>query len=76
MLDEATSALDKDSEQAVVDLMDELASNVTVISIAHRPATVRKADRVFVFENGEVKEFKSVQEFEATGNSMLGQLDN
>ena len=76
VLDEATSALDKDSEQAVVDLMDELAGNVTVISIAHRPATVRKADRVFVFENGEVKEFNSVQEFEATGNSMLGQLDN
>jgi ABC-type multidrug transport system fused ATPase/permease subunit len=76
VLDEATSALDKDSEQAVVDLMDELAGNVTVISIAHRPATVRKADRVFVFENGEVKEFKSVQEFEATGSSMLGQFDN
>ena len=54
LLDEATSALDAESERAVQLAVDEMAKGRTTLIIAHRLATVKKADRIVVFEDGKV----------------------
>jgi subfamily B ATP-binding cassette protein MsbA len=56
LLDEATSALDSESESRVQTALAELAGKRTIIVIAHRLATVRRADRIFVVEAGRVVE--------------------
>ncbi len=54
LLDEATSSLDSASERAVQEAMNQMATNTTTIVIAHRLATVKKADRILVFDKGEI----------------------
>ncbi|WP_417721598.1 ABC transporter transmembrane domain-containing protein [Salipiger sp.] len=54
LLDEATSALDAESERAVQQAVDRLAEGRTTIIVAHRLATVKKADRIVVMENGRI----------------------
>ncbi|MEN8837483.1 MAG: ABC transporter transmembrane domain-containing protein [Celeribacter marinus] len=54
LLDEATSALDSESEQAVQKAVEELARTRTTLIVAHRLATVKKADRILVFEDGRI----------------------
>jgi ATP-binding cassette subfamily B protein len=54
LLDEATSALDAESEYAVQRAVEELARTRTTLIVAHRLATVKKADRIIVMENGKI----------------------
>lgn len=54
VLDEATSALDSQTEQAVTDALSDLAGDVTVVTIAHRLATIRTADRVAYLDEGHL----------------------
>ncbi len=54
LLDEATSALDAESEFAVQQALDNLMRSRTSIVIAHRLATVLKADRILVMEEGRI----------------------
>ncbi len=54
LLDEATSALDAESERAVQQAVDLLAEGRTTIIVAHRLATVKKADRIVVMDEGRV----------------------
>jgi ABC-type multidrug transport system fused ATPase/permease subunit len=56
ILDEATSSLDAESEQLVQEALDTLMENRTTIIIAHRLATVRKADRIYVINEGRIVE--------------------
>jgi len=56
ILDEATSSLDAKSEKAVQDALNELMKDRTTIIIAHRLATIRKADHIYVLEGGEIVE--------------------
>jgi ATP-binding cassette, subfamily B, bacterial len=56
ILDEATSALDSESESLVQEALERIMADRTVFIIAHRLATVRKADRILVIENGEIVE--------------------
>jgi len=56
ILDEATSALDAESETLVQDALEVLMKNRTSIVIAHRLATVRRADRILVMEHGKIVE--------------------
>lgn len=56
ILDEATSHLDTQSEMLVQKALANLMQNRTVIVIAHRLATVRRADRIMVIENGRLHE--------------------
>ena len=50
MLDEATSALDNQTEKAVMEAVNYLAKNITIILIAHRLTTVKKCDKIFLLE--------------------------
>ncbi|MES1192229.1 MAG: ABC transporter transmembrane domain-containing protein [Steroidobacter sp.] len=54
LLDEATSALDAESERLVQEALEKLMQNRTTIVIAHRLATVLKADRIAVLDQGRV----------------------
>lgn len=54
LLDEATSALDAESERAVQTAVDALSKDRTTMIVAHRLATVKKADRIIVMENGGI----------------------
>ncbi|SIS69323.1 ABC transporter transmembrane domain-containing protein [Phaeovulum vinaykumarii] len=54
LLDEATSALDAESERAVQAAVETLARDRTTLIIAHRLATVKKADRIVVFDQGRI----------------------
>jgi len=54
LLDEATSALDAESERAVQHAVDTLSRDRTTLIVAHRLATVKKADRIVVFEEGHI----------------------
>ena len=56
LLDEATSSLDAESERAVQEALEGLMADRTTIVIAHRLATVLKADRIVVMEHGTVVE--------------------
>jgi ATP-binding cassette, subfamily B, bacterial PglK len=54
ILDEGTSALDAATEAALVAAIDELQEGRTLIAVAHRLATVRRADRIVVVEGGRI----------------------
>jgi len=54
LLDEATSALDAESERAVQDAVERLSAGRTTLIVAHRLATVKQADRILVFEAGQI----------------------
>jgi subfamily B ATP-binding cassette protein MsbA len=56
ILDEATSALDSESERLVQEALANLMKGRTTLVIAHRLATVRRADRILVLDGGEVRE--------------------
>lgn len=56
VLDEATSSLDAESEMLVQEALDELMKNRTTIIIAHRLATIRKVDKIFVINDGKIEE--------------------
>ena len=55
ILDEATSALDNLTEKAVMDAIDNLSKKITIILIAHRLSTVKKCDKIYLLEKGELK---------------------
>ena len=54
LLDEATSALDAESERAVQLAVERLSEGRTTLVVAHRLATVKKADRIVVFDQGRI----------------------
>ena len=56
ILDEATSALDTESEKLVQEALDNLMKNRTSIVVAHRLSTIRNADLICVFHEGEIVE--------------------
>ena len=67
ILDEATSALDPVTEAKVQAALDEVMKGRTTFVIAHRLATVRKATRILVFQNGEVIETGTFDELQRRG---------
>ncbi|MBC7676044.1 MAG: ATP-binding cassette domain-containing protein, partial [Rhodoferax sp.] len=54
LLDEATSALDAESERDVQAAVEALSKGRTTLVVAHRLATVKRADRIFVFDQGRI----------------------
>ena len=62
ILDEATSAVDTETEREIQDAIQKIAGSCTLIVIAHRLSTVKRADSILVLEEGEVKEQGSHEE--------------
>ncbi|EEW59959.1 ABC transporter, permease/ATP-binding protein [Ruegeria sp. TrichCH4B] len=67
LLDEATSALDAESERLVQAAFDDLSRDRTTIVVAHRLATVKKADRIVVMEQGRIVAVGSHESLVAEG---------
>ena len=67
ILDEATSALDAATEVKLQKALDEVMKDRTTFVIAHSLATIRNADRILVFEQGEVLEMGTFEELVAKG---------
>jgi glucan exporter ATP-binding protein len=65
ILDEATSALDAKTESLLMAALEEVMKGRTTFVIAHRLATVRKADRILMFEHGRIVEAGSFDELVA-----------
>jgi ATP-binding cassette subfamily B protein len=67
LLDEATSALDAESERAVQSAVDRLSADRTTLIVAHRLATVKKADRIVVLEAGQIVDMGTHDELVTKG---------
>lgn len=76
ILDEATSALDNLTEQAVMDAINNVKNEITLILIAHRLSTVRNCDRVFFLEHGEVIASGSYDELTANNHCFAAMASN
>ena len=62
ILDEATSALDNLTEKVVMEAVNNLSKDITIILIAHRLSTVKKCDQIFLLEKGELKNYGTFEE--------------
>ena len=79
VLDEATSALDIHTERAVVEAVNNLGRDVTIILIAHRLSTVRQCDQIYLFERGKIKDtgtFNELYENNSEFKSMVVSSSN
>lgn len=74
ILDEATSSLDAESEKVVQDALNNLMEGRTSIIIAHRLATIRNVDCIFVIENGKIIEKGTHSELSAKENGAYSSL--
>ena len=74
ILDEATSSLDSESERLVQLALDQLMENRTTFMIAHRLATVRRADRILVIQGGPLVESGTHEELFQQPNGLYRHL--
>ena len=74
VLDEATSSLDAESEYLVQQALDKLMEGRTTIMIAHRLATVRKADTIFVIKDGKIVERGNHEELSSNNDGVYQHL--
>ncbi len=74
ILDEATSALDSESEKLVQDALNELMKGRTTIIIAHRLATIRNVDQIYVIKDGEIAETGSHDDLMTDRNGIYSNL--
>ena len=59
VLDEATSALDNETEQVVMDAVNNLGHRITIVIIAHRLSTLAKADIIYKLDTGRLHSYGS-----------------
>jgi len=75
VMDEATSALDADSENEIQKVLDQMRGHVTVVLIAHRLNTIQHADRVFLVNDGQVKDSGTFKELVSRNPSVERLVD-
>ena len=61
IMDEGTSALDSKTEKTIMEAIDNLKKDITVIIIAHRLNVIKKCDKIFLIENGELTDSGSFE---------------
>jgi len=74
VLDEATSSLDGYSEKLIQESLYDISKNTTIIIIAHRLSTIRKADYIYVLDEGEVVEEGTYYQLFENDNSNLSKM--
>jgi ATPase subunit of ABC transporter with duplicated ATPase domains len=75
ILDEATSALDAATEAKLLRALEEVIRGRTTFVIAHRLATIRRANRILVFDRGQIVETGSFDELVARGGRFAALLE-
>ena len=70
ILDEGTSALDNETERSVMDAINNLNKEITVILIAHRLNTLKNCDKIFLLDNGKLKNQGTFKELIKLGGSL------
>lgn len=71
VLDEATAALDTDTEDALMESIDALQGNKTLIIVAHRLTTIRNCDTIYEIIKGKAVKRNKKEVFEQGGNELL-----
>ena len=56
ILDEATSELDEENERAILDVLDELARDMLIVNVSHRPSILNHCDRALLLDEGILRE--------------------
>ena len=74
ILDEATSSLDNLTEKAVMEAVQNIGKEITIIMIAHRLSTVKECDTIFLLEKGKIKQQGTFKEL--VKNSDFFQAEN
>jgi ATP-binding cassette subfamily B protein len=74
ILDEATSSVDTETERKIQEALDRLVAGRTVFAIAHRLSTLTRADRLFVIEDGLIKEKGTHEELLAKPDGIYRKL--
>lgn len=76
ILDEATSALDNETEKAVMDAVNNIGKDITIILIAHRLSTVKKCNKIFLLEKGELKNQGTFEELIKMNDNFRNSVNN
>ena len=69
ILDEGTSSLDNITEHTIMDTLNRIKKDITIILIAHRLNTVKNCDNIFVLQDGQVKEHGSYDDLIKTSKT-------
>ena len=56
IFDEATSALDDDTESDIIDTINQLSNNLTIVMVAHRKSSLKFCDKIYEINNGTINE--------------------
>jgi len=75
ILDEATNSLDPESEYFIMESLEKISHNTTIISITHKPSFAKIADIIFVFNDGIIVESGSYDELIKNNNSFLNKTE-
>lgn len=76
ILDEATSALDNLTEKVVMEAVNNLGNDITIIIIAHRLSTIKNCDIIYLLENGELKNSGKFEELIKENNNFRKIAEN
>ena len=76
VLDEATSALDNRTELAVMEAVNNLGREITVILIAHRLSTLQQCDKIYLLERGEIKGSGTYAELSSSSHQFADMAGN
>jgi ABC-type multidrug transport system fused ATPase/permease subunit len=75
VLDEATSALDSETERSVIESIERLGDQVTILIVAHRLSTVKDVDQVIYMENGSIQGIGTFNELKASIPQFARQIE-